>query len=145
MDQKKGIELKDIYQEPQPSTVQRYFIIVKLAIPSVICLIVVQGQQLINLYYAGHLNNSAILAAIGVGNLIQNCVVDTLFRSLNSSLENLVSHAVGAKNMENCGIYLNRGTFMICIGFVFAIVVLIFSEKILLSFGQDPMVSKFTS
>lgn len=86
-----------------------------------------------------------MLAAIGVGNLIQNCVVDTLFRSLNSSLENLVSHAVGAKNMENCGIYLNRGTFMICIGFVFAIVVLIFSEKILLSFGQDPMVSKFTS
>ena len=91
------------------------------------------------------MNNTAIVAAIGVGNLIQNCVVETLFLSFNSSLENLCSQAAGAKNLVNCGIYLNRGTLMIMISYLFVILILIFSDEILQKFGQDPKVSGFTA
>lgn len=43
MDQKKASELADIYQEVQPSILERYYLIIKLGIPSIVCLIVVQG------------------------------------------------------------------------------------------------------
>jgi Na+-driven multidrug efflux pump len=70
---------------------QKFILIIKLAIPSVLCLVVFGLQQLINLYFAGHLGDSAIIAAIGLGNLIQNCSVEVLIWGLNSSLEQLVS------------------------------------------------------
>ena len=46
---------------------------------------------MIHLYYAGHMDNKAYLAAIGLGNMIQNCFVLSVFLSMNASLETLVS------------------------------------------------------
>jgi Na+-driven multidrug efflux pump len=48
-----------------------------------------------------------MIAAIGLGNLIQNIFIETIMWSFNASLENLVSQAAGGGNYRNCGIYLN--------------------------------------
>ena len=43
------------------------------------------------MYYAGRMGDSTIIAAIGLGNIIQNSVIEPIFSSLNSGLEVLVS------------------------------------------------------
>jgi Na+-driven multidrug efflux pump len=41
--------------------------------------------------YAGHFNDPALLAGIGMGNMIQNCSFISVFIGLNSAIETLVS------------------------------------------------------
>ena len=101
-------------------------------------------QGIINLYYAGHLGDKNILAAIGLSQMLTNCVVETLFFSLNCSQETLVSQAFGAGNIINCGVYLNRGTISIIIAWLLVCIVFLQCESILIFFGQDPIVSSYT-
>ena len=70
-------------------------------------MLVVNIQQMTNLFFAGHLGDGSMIAAIGLGILIQNVFIETIMWSFNASLENLVSQAVGAGSLRNCGIYLN--------------------------------------
>ena len=68
-----------------------YQTIMTISIPSILCMLVVNVQQMVNLYFAGHLGDSSMIAAIGLGNLVQNIFIETIMWSFNSSLENLVS------------------------------------------------------
>jgi Na+-driven multidrug efflux pump len=65
------------------------------------------------LYYAGHLKNSALVASIGLSNVIMSTTVAPTIRALNSSLETLVSQAVGSRCYDECAIYLNRGSILV--------------------------------
>jgi hypothetical protein len=49
------------------------------------------------------MSDGSIIAAIGLGNIIQNCVIEPIFTSINSGLEILVAPAVGAQNFALCG------------------------------------------
>jgi Na+-driven multidrug efflux pump len=86
------------------------------------------------LYVAGQMDDESIIAAIGLGNIIQNVMIEPIFVSLNAGMEILVSQAVGAKNYRLCGIYLNRGTLAIFIVFLFMIIMLLKSKQILIDF-----------
>ncbi len=71
------------------------------------------------------MDDSSIIAAIGLGNIIQNSLIEPIFVSLNSGLEILVSQAVGANNLEICGHYLNRGSLAIMITFCILALILV--------------------
>ena len=73
------------------------------------------------------MSDSTVIAAIGLGNIIQNSAIEPIFASLNSGLEILVSQAVGARNFPLCGQYLNRGTLSII--FVFSLLALLLAQS----------------
>jgi MATE family multidrug resistance protein len=84
------------------------------------------------------------LAAIGLGNMIQNCLVISVLISLNSALETLVSQASGGGNASLCGLYLNRGKVVMTAAYVLLAGILLFTKPILLALGQDVEVSSET-
>ena len=53
----------------------------------------------------------------------------------NAVLETFVSQAYGNRNMRMCGVYLNRGRFMILCLFVPIMILLLNVESILVSLG----------
>jgi Na+-driven multidrug efflux pump len=52
---------------------------------------------------------------------------------LNGALETLVSQAYGAKNYDQCGVYLNRGRIVLLITFSLVFVILSHTEVILVA------------
>jgi len=59
------------------------------------------------MWFAAHSDNEELVAAVGLGNVIINCFVISIFWSLNSSIDTLASQAYGAGNLKLCGVYLN--------------------------------------
>jgi MATE family multidrug resistance protein len=66
-----------------------------------------------NLIFIGHLNQPAILAGVGMGNTLVNLCGLSILLGFNSALDTLISQAAGAGNKELCGVYLNRGRFIL--------------------------------
>jgi len=48
-----------------------------------------------------------MVAAIGMGNMIQVFFVITAYKGFNGTIQILVSQTSGAGNIEQCGVYLN--------------------------------------
>ena len=88
------------------------------------------------------MNKTVPLAAVGLGNLFINMLGVAIFFGLNGALETLVSQAYGANDKHLCGIYLQRGRFINTIMFLFVMIPLVFSGKILAGFGQDQQVAE---
>ena len=98
-------------------------------------------QEMINLVFLGHLNESNLLAGVGVGNMFMNMIGLSIVVGLNGALETLVAQAYGAKNLHLCGIYLNRGRFVLLMFFIPVTVVLFQTHTIMLLIGQNEEVS----
>jgi MATE family multidrug resistance protein len=64
---------------------------------------------------------------------------------LNSALDTLVSNAAGSGNVEYCGVYLNRARYIVTLAFIPMIIVAYYIRDILLSLGQDPVVSVYAA
>ena len=78
-----------------------------------------------------------MLAGVGLGNMTMAFLGYMVIVGLNSSIETFVSQAAGAKNMELCGVYLNRGRYIMTCAFIPICIVLMQAKSILLFFGQD--------
>lgn len=115
--------------------------ILKQAIPGMFCMVVLQLQQIINLIFVGHMNDAKLLAGVGMGNLIVSVFGISLFIGLNGALETLVSQAYGNRNLQLCGIYLNRGRFMLLLLNIPIVYILCNAEAILLLLKQDVKVA----
>ena len=48
------------------------------------------------MYFIGNLNDPALLAGVGIGNMLINCLVFTVTEGLNGTLDTLVSQSFGA-------------------------------------------------
>mmetsp|Transcript_5539 Transcript_5539/g.8708 ORF Transcript_5539/g.8708 Transcript_5539/m.8708 type:complete len:173 (-) Transcript_5539:639-1157(-) len=82
-----------------------------------------------------------MLAAIGLGNVIQNVLGLSIVIGLNAAIETLVSQAYGSGNMRLCGEYLNRGR-VIALGTFFPLsIILLNCKTILIAIGQNETVS----
>ena len=55
--------------------------------------------EVINVLFAGHLQDPAKVAGVGLGNAFINLLAQTLILGMNSALPTCVSQAFGAKNM----------------------------------------------
>jgi len=56
-----------------------------------------------NLVFIGNLGDPALVAGIGMANMIINMIVTAVAYGLNGALETLVSQAYGAKELKLCG------------------------------------------
>lgn len=67
------------------------FKFMKLAVPSMLCTIMLFLQHLCNMIVAGHLQDTSMLAGIGMGNMIQNCFFVAPIIGMNAAIETLAS------------------------------------------------------
>jgi MATE family multidrug resistance protein len=63
----------------------------KLALPSVISYVFAVLTEFINIIFVGHLGDSAMLAGVGMGNMIINIFGLSLLFGINGALDTLVS------------------------------------------------------
>lgn len=47
--------------------------------------------QLVNTYYIGHTNEPALIAGVGMGNMLINVLAFAVIQGLNGALETLIS------------------------------------------------------
>jgi len=87
------------------------------------------------------MNDATLLAGVGMGNLIVSVFGISLFIGLNGALETLVSQAYGNRNLKLCGIYLNRGRFMLLLLNIPIVYILCNAEAILLLLNQNTKVA----
>ena len=65
--------------------------VLAIAVPSIISGLLLFMQELINLVFVGHLNNSAIIAAIGLSNAFIAMIGLSTIVGMNSALDTLCS------------------------------------------------------
>ena len=99
------------------------------------------AQELINLIFIGHYGDEAMVAGVGMGNMILNILGLSIMFGLNAALETLVSQAAGSGNYELCGVYLNRSRFVILVFYIPVSIILLYAEPILIALDQDKKVA----
>ena len=127
----------DMFEQEVKSNGSLVSIILKQAIPGMFCMFVLQLQQIINLIFVGHMNDAKLLAGVGMGNLIMSVFGLSIILGLNGALETLISQAYGNRNLELCGIYLNRGRVVLIIISFPIVLVLSNAKTILIFLKQD--------
>ena len=68
-----------------------FWIIVKMAVPIIVGLLLFLVVQLTNTYFIGNMNESELLAGVGMGNMLINVLCFAIIFGLNGALETLVS------------------------------------------------------
>ena len=119
----------------------------KLAVPaSITMLLDMAGFTVIPLIFAATLEDHINLAVVGLASTFSSIMVMSVLIGLNTAQDTLASQAFGAGNFRLCGLYLNRGHFIVVAFFIpLAVILCFFSEQILLLIGQDPKVSSLTA
>ena len=117
------------------------WMITKMAIPLIVGMLLFCLIQNINVYFVGNLNEPALLAGVGMGNMLINVLCFAVVQGLNGALETLVSQSFGARKYEECGIFLNRGKVVATMVMVPIVIIYLLSDKILIALDQDPEIS----
>ena len=102
-----------------------------------------QLTYFINTVYAGHLNDEAKLAGLGLGTCLLECLTLYIIMGMNGALETLVSQAYGANQLVLCGVYLNRARVINTILFIPLVSILLFTRQILTLLGQEETVVEY--
>ena len=133
-------------QSTQPSTNKMLSIFLKIAVPSILTNILAFASVVTNTIFAGTLEDPINLAVVGLAGTCVSIMVQSVMIGLNSAQETLTSQAFGAGNLQLCGIYLNRGHFIITAFFIpLAILPSFFARRLFLAIGQDPEVATMTA
>ena len=73
--------------------------------------------------------------AVGLANLIQNCLGISTLTGIVATLETYVSQTIGQQNFELCAIYMNRAVFLWFVAIVLYSGIVYNSYSILISVG----------
>ena len=112
-------------------------------LPNIIIAVVTRLQETVNIIFLSKLDDSDLLAGLGIGLTMTNLLGLTVIKGINMALETLVSQAAGAGNLELCGVYLNRGRFVMSIIFLFVVFGIFRVESILLYYNWDENISRY--
>lgn len=104
----------------------------------------IRTTDVVNLSFLGHLEDNALIAGIGMGSTCVNFLGWSMVQGMNSALDTLVSQSAGAGKLELCGVYLNRGRFIMTFSFVPVALATFFIEDLLVGAGQNPRVAAYT-
>jgi Na+-driven multidrug efflux pump len=99
--------------------------IIKIAFPAIISMFFVMVTEIINTVYVGHLNDPVKLAGVGMGNMTMNILGLSFVLGLNGALETFVAQAHGTGNYYMCGVFLNRGRFIVICAFIPIVILLL--------------------
>jgi Na+-driven multidrug efflux pump len=89
--------------------------------------------QLTSIYYVGHLDDSTLIAGVGLGTMLMNVLALAVTQGLNGALESFVSQAYGFGKYKMCGTYLNRGRAIVTVILIPIAILLSISDKLLIS------------
>lgn len=73
----------------------QFYLVVETSIGPIISMFFYMFVQLINTYYIGHTNDSALIAGVGMGNMLINVLAFAIIQGLNGALETLISQEFG--------------------------------------------------
>lgn len=80
-----------------------------------------------------------------MGNMTQNLFAISIAMGVNSAIETLVSQTSGGGNLELCGVYLNRGRYILTLLFIPITILLFNVESVLNSIEvTTPNVARYT-
>ena len=119
--------------------------ILKILLPSVLCNLLMKVQEIVNLIFVGHSNNSQMIAAVGLGNALLDIMGLSIIIGMNGALNTLSSQSAGAQRIDMCQTYLKRGKVVLTMCFVPIAILLTQSERILLMAGQDKAVARYAA
>ena len=130
-------------------------IILRLALPAIITACVTRGQDIFNLVFLGHYkghseelaeggdDRSVFLAGIGLGSLVAEVLGIEIIFGMSAALDTLISQAAGTGHLELCGVYLNRGRFIMTVMFIPMSILIFNVEPILIALDQDALAAKY--
>jgi MATE family multidrug resistance protein len=136
------VEPVSLKNAPIDTRWERAILILSLVIPTSLCQMVNILVEVMNLIFIGHLNDASMLAGVGMGNMTQNLCGLSIILGFNSTIDTLVSQSAGTGEIKMCGVYLNRGRFVMTVIFVPILFIIMNTENMLIFIGQDPIVSK---
>jgi MATE family multidrug resistance protein len=122
----------------------RFKMMTSIALPTILTGFIQRTQDLVNLSFLGHLHDNARIAGVGLGSVCANFTGWAIVIGMNSALDTLVSQSAGAGKLELCGVYLNRGRFIMTIFFLPVLVFAFYLEEGLVFLGQNPRVAAYT-
>jgi len=109
--------------------------VIRLTIPSSLSAVIGMFCALMNLAFIGYLNDPAMMAGVGLGNMTNNLCALSIILGFNSALDTLISQAAGAGNIELSGVYLNQGRFIMTCLFIPIAGLLMNTKTILVAAG----------
>ena len=144
LERRNSVDISTAYNSGHPeqelSRWEMRGLVFEIAGPAIVSQLIMYLQEVMNTIFGGHLNDPDVLAAIGLANITQNMLLVDVIQPLNIAIVTLASQAVGANNMELCGIYLNRQRVVSLIATVPKVLCLLHVHKVLLMAGQCPKV-----
>lgn len=117
--------------------------ILALAVPASLTMMITILVEVLNLVIIARLEDEDMLAGVGMGNMTQNLLGLSIILGFNSTLDTLISRGAGTGDIELCGVYLNRGRFVMCCLFVPICITLCNCKVILVTLRQDEQVSEY--
>lgn len=117
--------------------------VLKNAVPQMATNVLSFVNETTNIIFIGHYASEAALAAVGLGNMMQNVFGLSIGIGLIGALDTLISQAHGAKDWSLVGVYFQRARVLSTLQLAWIVPVLMFSERILLAIGQDASVAKY--
>lgn len=114
----------------------------KIAAPTMTANFLQLLNEFTNTLCLGHVGNDAELAAVGLGNMMQNCFGLSIAFGLTTALDTLVSQAHGAGQHQLCIHYLQRSRVIGALQLVWMFPILWFSDDLLIAVGQHEDVAK---
>lgn len=133
------------YQKPQAKTSEMAKNFARLAVPSVITNLFNYMVMTANTVFAGNFehDSAAKLAGVGLGTMFLGMFCRHILTGINCAQETLVGPAYGQGQLKLCGTYLNRGRAIITVAYIPLLLLMCFSEKVLVSLGQNALVATY--
>lgn len=117
----------------------------RLAVPSVITNLFNYLVMTSNTIFAGNFteNSAAKLAGVGLGTMFLSMFCRHVLTGINTTQETLIGPAYGQGQLKLCGTYLNRGRAIITLIYVPLLILMCFSDRVLLAMGQNASVASY--
>jgi len=119
--------------------------VVRVAAPNTATFFLQLINEQTNVICLARTGNDAALAAVGLGNMMQNCFGLSIGWGLLGALDTLVSQAHGARQEDLACTFLQRGRLITTLQLVWIVPLLCSSEWLLCALGQDPLVSSLAA
>jgi len=132
-------------REPQPRWFSTLSEMLALAMPQIVYHSMSLVCEVTNTICLGHAGNDAELAAVGLGNMMQNCFGLSIGFGLAAAQNTLVSQAHGAGQRRLCCHYLQRCRVLVTLQLVWMIPFLWFTDTWLILLGQDAQVARYAT
>lgn len=119
--------------------------IIWVAVPNILGGVLSLVNEITNTVFLGHAGTQVELAAVGLGNMMQNCAALSVTFGICSALDTLVSQAYQSGQHQLCCYYLQRCRVILTLQLLWVAPVLWYSEHILVLMRQDPEIAKAAS